>query len=71
MIKSGSVFASSNVNIVYVTSLFLDLIGRICPKKLKKIQIFWCQKIACNILHKMQKYREIAVCRAHAVDMQR
>ena len=64
-------FASGNVNIVYVTSLFLDVIGRLCPKKLKKIQIFWNQKIARNMLHKMQKYREITACRAHAVHIQR
>ena len=71
MIKSGSVLPLVTVNIVYVTSLFLDVIGRLCPKKLKNIQIFWCQKIARNMLHKMQKYCEITVCRAHAVHMQR
>ena len=26
-------FASGNLNIVYVTSLFFDVIGRICAKK--------------------------------------
>ena len=64
-------FASANVNIVYVTSLVLDVSGRLCPKNLKKIQIFWYQNIARNMLHKMQKYRQITVCRAHAVHMQR
>ena len=69
MIKSGSVLPL--VTLISCTSLFLDVICRLCPKKLKQIPIFWCQKIARNMLHKMQKYREITVCCAHAVHMQR
>ena len=72
MIKSGSALTLvSYVNIVYVTSLFLDVIGRLCPKKLKQIQIFWCQKIARKMLHYIQKYREITVFRAHVLHLQR
>ena len=36
-------------------------------KETSKIQIFWCQQIARNTIHKRQTYREITVYRAPAM----
>ena len=38
MIKSGGVFASGNVYIVYVTSLLFYVIGRLCPSKRQNLK---------------------------------
>ena len=42
-----------------MTSLILDVIGRLYPKDQTQSKSFCCQQILLNQLHKRQKYRDM------------
>ena len=67
MIKIRKGFASGNVNVLYVTTLFFLRNWPFMSKETSKIQLFRYQQIACNKLHKRQNNPKITICRAPAM----